>query len=238
LGDGFLAQIPGAVRILRVKGSWLDQGFTMAHDAEVVHHIPGRMRVKLPRMKGKAAALDKIKHSISKMPGVTSVATNATTGSVLVNYDPGGFNEFHGSLADHAEQHDLFVFKPPELTEVDGIADKIEGEAEFLAEHSEVARAVVNACKQVNDEVRRSTKNMVDLRVLVPLALAAYTFTWQDPTMSTPLWVTLGIFSFNSFVALHSHQTPQAVTHQVTFDNGEPGIPVRTSIARQARKQS
>jgi hypothetical protein len=210
----------------------------MAHDAQVIHHIPGRMRVRLPRLKGKAGALDSIKQSISGINGVTSVDTNATTGSVLVNYDPGQFNQFHQSLADHAEQQQLFTFKPPDLTEVDGIADKIEGEAEFLAEHSELARSVVNVCKQLNDEVKRSTHNMVDLKVLIPLGLALYTFTRRDPTMSTPLWVTLGIFSFNSFISLHAHQQPQPVTHEVVFDRAEQASQPQETIARQARKQS
>jgi hypothetical protein len=209
----------------------------MAHNAEVAHHIPGRMRVKLPRMKGRAAALDKIKQSVSKMPGVTSVDTNSTTGSVLVNYDASGFKAFQGTLADHAEQNDLFSFKPPELTEVDDIADKIEGEAEFLAEHSQLARSVLGVCKQLNEEVKRSTHNTVDLKVLVPLGLAVYAFTRQDVNMATPLWVTLGMFAFNAFVSLHSHQQAQPVTHQVAFDTVERLMPPREIVARQARKQ-
>jgi hypothetical protein len=219
----------------RGRGIFVVRERRMEQNAEVMHHIPGRMRVKVPRLKGKSRALAKIKESVSQMPGVTSVDTNITTGSVLVNYDPKAFKQFQTSLADHAETNQLFSFKPPELTEVDEMADKIEVEAEFLAEHSEVARAVVNACKQLNAEVKRSTRNMVDLKVLVPLALAAYTFTRQDPMMSTPLWVTLGIFSFHSFLALHGQQ-PQVVTHQVAFDREEQSP--RLSIARQARKQS
>jgi hypothetical protein len=187
-------------------------------------------------MKGKAAALHKIKESISKMPGVTSVDTNSTTGSVLVNYDASGFKAFEGTLADHAEQNDLFSFKPPELTEVDDLADKIEGEAEFLAEHSELARSLLGVCKQLNDEVKRSTHNTVDLKVLLPLGLAAYTFTAQDASMATPLWVTLGMFAFNSFVSLHSHHQAQPATHEVAFDSVERVMPLQETVARQAGK--
>jgi hypothetical protein len=188
-------------------------------------------------MKGNHRALAQIKQSISEMAGVTGVDTNATTGSVLVTYDAKAFEQFQDSLAGHAEKDALFSLKPPELTETDGIADKIEAEAEFLAEHSALARSLVNVCKQLNDEVKKSTRNMVDLKVLIPLGLAIYTFTRQDPAMSTPLWVTLGIFSFNSFVTLHSQQQPLPVTQQVSLDNREQ-VPPRDSIARQARKQS
>jgi copper chaperone CopZ len=210
----------------------------MTHKAQVIHHIPGRMRVKLPQMKGKSEALAKVKQSVCQMPGVTSVDTNTTTGSVLVNYDPKAFDQFQSSLADHAETQSLFSLKPLELTELDEMADKVEGEAEFLAEHSELARSVVNVCKQLNDEVKRSTRNMVDLKVLVPLALAVYTFTRQDPNLSTPLWVTLGIFSVNSFITLHVHQPPLVVKHQMALDSGQEGPPSRENIARQAKKQS
>jgi len=195
------------------------------------------MRVKLPDMKGNHRALAKIKQSVSEMPGVTCVDTNAITGSVLVHYDPSAFEQFQDSLAGHAEENALFSFKPPELTEADEVADKIEAEAEFLAEHSELARSLLNVCKQLNDEVKKATHNMVDLRVLVPLGLAIYTFTRQDPMMSTPLWVTLGIFSVNSFVALHALQQTGPVTHEVKFDNRE-NAPPRGTVARQARKQS
>jgi len=188
-------------------------------------------------MKGRHRALAKIKQSISEMAGVTCVDTNATTGSVLVHYDPNAFEQFQDSLAGHAEEHALFSLKAPELTEADEIADKIEAEAEFLAQHSELARSLLNLVKKLNDEVKKSTRNMVDLKVLLPLGLAVYTFTREDPMMSTPLWVTLGIFSFNSFVTLHAEQRPGLVTHEVISDRGEQ-VPPQLSIARQARKQS
>jgi hypothetical protein len=208
----------------------------MPHTAQVIHHIPGRMRVKLSHAKGKPAVLDRIKKSVSQMPGVTSVDTNSTTGSLLVNYEPNGFEQFHNSLSDHAKREGLFTFELPELTEVDGIAEKIEVEAEFLAEHSQLARAVVDFCKQVNNDVKRATNNAVDLNVLVPLGLAAYTFTSQDAMMSTPLWVTLGIFSLNSFVVLHS-QPPPAATHESGSDRSQQSPPHEHRIAQQVKKR-
>lgn len=80
---------------------------------------------------------------------------------------------------------------------------KIEQEADFLASRSELAREVVNATKHVNAAIKRASDNTLDLNVLVPGALAVYAFLYLGAELSTPLWVTLGIFSFNSFVALH-----------------------------------
>ena len=44
------------------------------------------------------------------------------------------------------------------------------------------------------------------------------TFLKAGAEISTPLWVTLGIFSFNSFVALHSHNPVHVTTHETRID--------------------
>jgi hypothetical protein len=54
--------------------------------------------------------------------------------------------------------------------------------------------------------------------------------------MATPLWVTLGMFAFNSFVSLHSHHQAQPATHQVASDSVERVMPPRETAARQAGK--
>jgi Heavy metal associated domain 2 len=179
----------------------------MPHQAHVVHHIRGRMRVKLAHAQGDLQLLQSIQRSLSPLSGVEQVTINPITGSVLVEYDPGHHTDFHGHLIAQAAGTGLFVLEPPKLCEVDEIADKIEVEAEFLAAHSDTARAVVNFVKQLNEGVKKATDNTVDLKVLLPLTLAAYSFLKAGTELATPLWMTLGIFSFNSFVALHQpHQ--------------------------------
>lgn len=175
----------------------------MAHEAHVSHHIPGRMRVKLPRAKGQHLVLQDIRQLIAPMPGVQRVEINPATGSVLVYYEPGRHEEFHTQLAEHAMQADLFALKGPELSEVDDVAEKIEAEAEFLAAHSEMARRMIDLVKQIDGRIKLATNNNVDLKVLLPLGLAVYAFVEAGTEAVTPLWVTLGIFSFNAFVALH-----------------------------------
>ena len=191
----------------------------MKHEAHVTHHIPGRVRVKLPKAKGNHAMLREIQQSIFPLPGVKDVQVNPSTGSVVVHYDPEVHEDFHGHLSVHAEQSEMFRLKPPEITEADAIAAKIEAEAEFLAEHSDAARHVVRAVKHFNETVKSATGNMVDLKVLLPLGLAVYAFLEVGSEMSTPLWVTLGIFSFNSFVRLH-HPKPRfdIEEHEIIYD--------------------
>jgi hypothetical protein len=62
---------------------------------------------------------------------------------------------------------------------------------------------MIDIVKQIDAGIKWATNNSVDLKVLLPLGLALYAFAESGTEAATPLWVTLGIFSFNSFVALH-----------------------------------
>jgi hypothetical protein len=53
-----------------------------------VHHIPGRLRVKIPGIKGKVFMAYRIQDSIGRLAGVHEVTVNSVTGSVLIHYDP------------------------------------------------------------------------------------------------------------------------------------------------------
>jgi len=174
----------------------------MQHPANVAHHVKGRIRVRMPKNKRDHASLEKVKRSISPMHGVKSVDVNSSTGSVIVHYDADKHADFPSALARHAEANNLFTLAPA-CSEVDEMVETIEKEAEFLAEHSEVARAIVEFVKGLNQEVKKATNNNVDLQVLLPLGLAAYAFLGLEAEVATPLWVTLGLFSFNSFISLH-----------------------------------
>jgi cation transport ATPase len=179
----------------------------MQHHADVAHHVKGRIRVRMPKNKRDHATLEKVKRSISPMHGVKSVDVNSSTGSVIVHYDANKHADFPSTLAHHAEANNLFTLGPPPVSEVDEMVETIEKEAEFLAEHSETARAIVEFVKGLNREVKKATNNNFDLQVLLPLGLAAYAFLGLEAEVATPLWVTLGLFSFNSFVSLH-HAVP------------------------------
>ncbi len=53
-----------------------------------VHHVPGRLRVRMPSIKGNVAAANSLEGRIRAQHGVINVQTNPLTGSVLVHYDP------------------------------------------------------------------------------------------------------------------------------------------------------
>ena len=52
-----------------------------------VHQLPGRLRVRLPITKGNPALAEKLASRIHALEGITSVAANPVTGSLLIRYD-------------------------------------------------------------------------------------------------------------------------------------------------------
>jgi hypothetical protein len=55
---------------------------------QYVHHVPGRLRIRIPEVKGNSAEASSLERRIRAQRGVKSVQTSPLTGSVLVHYDP------------------------------------------------------------------------------------------------------------------------------------------------------
>ncbi|HEY1215796.1 MAG TPA: hypothetical protein VGE93_19370 [Bryobacteraceae bacterium] len=51
------------------------------------HHVPGRLRVHVPGVKGSIGNAQAIERSLSNLNGVSRVETRTLTGSVVVHYD-------------------------------------------------------------------------------------------------------------------------------------------------------
>ena len=207
--------------------------------ARTVHHVRGRIRLKIAGSKGEPRLLEEIRQAIAPLKGVKSVDVNPATGSVVVHYNPAMHEGFQAHLATHGENAGSFILMPPEISEVDELAKKIEQEAEFLSEHSAAARTIVDAFKTADRALKIATDNTVDLKVLLPLGLAVYSFVEIGLEASTPLWVTLGIFSFNSFLALHAPQPKTKTTAVLVDSTGQDfppqGEPVRKSKTRKSK---
>jgi copper chaperone CopZ len=60
-----------------------------------LHDIPGRLRIKIPGLKRNTENAWEIQEVLKNLSGVSSIAVNIVTGSVVVNYDP----EFVSSTA-------------------------------------------------------------------------------------------------------------------------------------------
>lgn len=58
-----------------------------APEIEIVHRLPGRLRIRVAWLKGNAGAGQDAKRRLAEITGVKAITANASTGSLLVEYD-------------------------------------------------------------------------------------------------------------------------------------------------------
>jgi hypothetical protein len=54
----------------------------------LVHHLPGRLRLRSALLKGNARASEETQRHLAEIGGIRSASANPLTGSVLLEYDP------------------------------------------------------------------------------------------------------------------------------------------------------
>lgn len=170
--------------------------------------MPGRIRMKVPAAVHDPSLLEIYCKAFSSIPGVLSVKPKPHSGSIVIHYDETREHEFAPHFERHVEEHLTLPAGPRPGDEIEDMAMKIEREAEFLAQRSELAKATVEFFKKFDAELKVTTDNTVDLKILLAGGLAAYTFLEIGAAAATPMWVTLALFSLNHFAELHSHLAP------------------------------
>jgi len=61
----------------------------MNMDSLYVHSLEGRLRIKIPRVKGAAEQAQEVERQLRQSLGVEYVSANPITGNVLILYNPG-----------------------------------------------------------------------------------------------------------------------------------------------------
>jgi hypothetical protein len=179
------------------------------HKAELAHHVPGRLRIKIPTARGNVALLESLRQVFAGVQGIDSVIVKPNSGSLVLHYDPRLEAEMEARFADyHNGRVDMRRERPGD--EVAALTDKFEAEAEFLAGHSEWARVVVDFFKEFDRQIRIATNNSIDLKIVLALGLAIATFVGIGAHAATPMWVTLVLFALNHFMEQHAVAAPTA----------------------------
>jgi cation transport ATPase len=166
----------------------------------IAHQAPGRVRMKIPAGRGNPELLQQVADTFRQIPGIEEVSINPTTGSVVLRYDVDRHDEFHDDFRRHYDRHAEYT---PPTTEIDTLARKIEDEAEFLAQNSASARAIVDFVKHVDHNIKSATNNNVDLKILFAGGIVAVTILEIGASAATPVWVTLSLFAVNHFIEMH-----------------------------------
>jgi hypothetical protein len=172
---------------------------------KIVHQVPGRIRMKIPSAKGNEEQLASYKEVLSLLPGVEDIDINPVTGSIVLKYDPDLNRNLHARIDNHLDGHSHPPPRPrPPSNEIDAVAQKIQQEAEYLAEHSEAARAFVDFCGKVDHEIKVATKNVIDLKMLLAIGVVGFTIFEVGAAAATPVWVTLTLFGLNHFIEMQT----------------------------------
>jgi hypothetical protein len=170
------------------------------HKARIAHKVPGRIRMRIPYAKTNPDILEVYKVAFSRIPGITKVATKPATGNIIIHYDVKHEADFNKHLSFYGVAHGA----PLPGNEIDLMANRIKAEADFLAQRSEFAKTTVDFFAGLDKQLKLTTGNAIDLKIVLAGGLAAYTFWEIGATAATPMWVTLALFSLNHFAELHS----------------------------------
>ena len=172
------------------------------YEAQVVHHIPGRMRIKAPFLRSAGADSQQISQLLAPLEGLKQVNFSPITGSVLLHYDPEIDAEFTERLTEHVQRTLGLNLLP--ATE-DGVISRnnTTSVATSVMRDIRLTREIYSFFNRINHDVKNATDNVFDLKSLVPIGLAGLALVRAGSAVTTPLWVTLGIFSFTSFAILN-----------------------------------
>jgi hypothetical protein len=161
--------------------------------AYVSHHIPGRIRLKVPFAKSHPELFDLLCSLAAKVPGFKGAKANRKTGSILVLYDEATSERFLELLTEA-------IAEAVELTAAPGRRGPSRGSRNISA----AAQSIYDFFGGLDESVREATDNELDLRVLLPVGVAAVALLTMRRRTGTPVWLTALIFAFNSFRSLHA----------------------------------
>lgn len=158
--------------------------------AEVVHHIAGRMRVRVPAAKSAPELSQEIQRSVETIPGVLGVRPNAALGTFVIQYDPALFGDMIQLVTEHASKADLFVLRPPDRRDDDPPV-------------SEVDHALDDFFGKVNRFVEAATGHAVNLKEVFPFGILIYSLLFVDKAIAASQWLSWVQFAVSSYLELH-----------------------------------
>jgi hypothetical protein len=173
-------------------------------DIAVVHTIPGRLRLRVEKVKGDPAFARKVQNTLSRVPGIKQVEAKPLTGSVLIQYELDKILTEEAAMALTDRLSQLF----PEIDPgglVQGIESLMEHLATGGAPHPTVS--LKQSLTAINTRLAGLTGGF-DLALLVPstlllLSLRSLLTTEHRPF---PSWYDYLWFAFSTFFMLNPRQ--------------------------------
>jgi len=162
---------------------------------KVVHALPGRVRLKVARVKGNPPLAREARERLAKVPGIRQVETRPDTGSLLIHYDTEELFSLTSLEILSATLAEIF----PEI-EVVTLAAWLAS----LAEDSGPV-AQTDAAAGISGAFKAFNPGGIDLKLLAPLALILFGARafWVSEKIAFPAWYDYLWFGFSTFVMLN-----------------------------------
>lgn len=169
----------------------------------IEHHIPGRLRIKIPRATNRRQLLNGYGAKFSTLPAIIKITGNEVTGSIVIQYEKDIEYKFLEDFHKLCKEQSLTV-RPPVSDDIAMMSRLVTDEAAFLAEHSEIAKRTMAFFNAVDLELKLVSANTIDLNIALVGSLAVFTLMGIGATAATPMWVTLALYGINHAVKLQS----------------------------------
>lgn len=171
--------------------------------ATVVHHVPGRLRLRVRGARAGTAFLDQVAHLLGRVDGVRAVRVNPASSSLVVHYQASDHE-----LALRIRQHPALSWWPLSAAGVTAAPPFRLPAMGARPGRSHVAGAIVSTSLRLDSSMRRASAGYVDLKLLLPVLFATASSYMMRSGQGTPMWMTLAVSAFNSFVSLHPAGAP------------------------------
>ncbi len=168
---------------------------------KVVHALPGRVRLRVAKVKGNPALARQAQKKLAQVPGIRQVEATPGTGSLLIHYD--GDQLFSAASLEILSETLAELFPEIEvLTLAAGLASL--AETPGAATGPPLAAGLTGSLQAANAQLAKLTGGL-DLKLLAPLALILFGLRrlWAAEKATSPSWFDYLWFGFASFVMLN-----------------------------------
>jgi hypothetical protein len=189
-----------------------------AEGIQVVHALPGRVRLKVAGVKGNPGLAGKVRKKLAAVPGIRQVEANPVTGNVLIHYD-------HAAIQTAEALEPLAAILGEFCPEVEALSllGQLASLTENLSSGANPGGGLITGMKALNAEVGRITGGL-DLKLLAPLTLFFFGVRSLLAAGKTtvPAWHDYFWFAFSSLVMLNRgwFEGSQAETAPISVTQG------------------
>jgi hypothetical protein len=171
----------------------------------VVHTMPGRLRLRVDKVKGNPAFAQKAQDKLGRVPGINQVEAKPQTGSVLIYYDAAALLA-EGALAALTDGFSELFPEAGAAAMNLGLGSLIGHLA--TGEKTRSSANLMKSLESINAEVARLTGGL-DLKLLIPMTLLFFGVRslWSSKKLAVPAWYDYLWFAFNSFALLNLRPT-------------------------------